>query len=95
MVLSNEVWTLLSGPTVLSEMQKDPKASPAKIAEKLFGKEVIEKNEDAKSKVAQQESVHITQEELDRAATTGGFPTRPTDLFLKVRMVTSLGSPLT
>jgi hypothetical protein len=90
MVLSNEVWTLLSGPTVLSEMEKDPTALPNKIAEKLFGKNAvkeIEKDEDVKSKDAQQGHVPITQEELDRAATTGGFPSRPSDLFLKVSVV--------
>jgi hypothetical protein len=86
MALSNEVWTLLSGPTVLKEMEKDPKASPIKIAEKLFGKKRAKKIEDATTKNHKSQDVIITQEDLDRAATTGRFRTRPSDLFLKVSM---------
>lgn len=91
MALSDKVWALLSGPTVLNEMEKDPKASPTKIAENLFGEKAVKKIENrvAKSKHARRDDDPITQEELDRAATTGGFPSRPSDLFLKVRSVPS------
>jgi hypothetical protein len=90
MALSSEVWTLLSRPTVLSGMEKDPKASPTKVAEELFGQKVVKEirreDEDTKPRYPQQETALIAQEELDRAATTGSFPRRPSDLFLKVRV---------
>lgn len=103
MALSSEVWTLLSRPTVLSGMEKDPNASPTKVAEELFGKKVVKdiksEDEDAKPGYPQQETASIAQEELDRAATTGSFPRRPSDLFLKVRVSRfvspDLGAPFT
>lgn len=90
MAISNDIWALLSAPTVLSEMEKDPKASPVKVGEQLFGKKAVKKldkeeagtNNQATSGLLEGE---ITQEDLDRAASTGNFPSRPSDLFLKVR----------
>lgn len=103
MPISNEVWALLSGPTVTEEMSKDPSQTPGKLGESMFSKKAVKSIEQDKaeelgdSEPASYDKMHKKanlglpadgSEELkamlDRAATTGKFPYRPGDLFLKV-----------
>lgn len=83
MTVSNEIWGLLAAPTVLSELEKSPTASPIKVGEELFSKKAIKKIERDEGGPTK-DTEEISQDDLDRAATTGNFPHRPSDLFLKV-----------
>lgn len=86
MPVSEEVWSLLTKPSILSELEKSPTASPIKVGEELFGKgKKLKESADAESEMFKDDKyMGVTQEEMDRAASIGGFPHRPTDLFLKV-----------
>lgn len=85
MTVSNEIWGLLAAPTVLSELEKSPNASPLKVGVELFSKKAIKKIEKEEGGPTT-DTDEISQDDLDRAATTGNFPHRPTDLFLKVSL---------
>jgi len=82
------VYALCHAPdTVTSEVAQAPVTlAPGKVAEKLYSKhnvEVLAKGHGHKT-IASVSGGPLKEEDLDYAAECGKFPTRPSDLFLKV-----------
>ncbi len=90
--LSNQVWTLLKGPTVLVEMEREPTQEPGKVADRLFAKASVQipledcgtDNQGEMRRGTEDWEKDISPEDTERAVDSLRCPRRPSDLFLKV-----------
>lgn len=69
----------MSGKTVTAAMEKDPTKRIDDVAHEVFPEKARTATRSKKPKTHDE----YTKEDLDRAAQSGKFPYRPSDLFLK------------
>jgi hypothetical protein len=72
-------------PTVTSELAKNPTQRVQDVAERIFHSNGFHLHEHKLKHHAFTVDKELTQEDLDKAAQSGAFPQRPSDLFLKAR----------
>lgn len=105
MPICNDVWALLTGPTVTDVLSRNPTLAPGKVGEELFSKKEVKGLKEQKEKEGElgesqgasydrmnkkanlglpEDGTEELKQLMDKAASTGAFPYRPSDLFLKV-----------